>query len=147
VLPSYGQGLSARRLALPTLEELRPPPGPRTVVLVVGELIKRTAVPWLCDRVRRLLERGDADLVTCDVADLDNPDLKAIDALARLQLTARRMGRSIRLRHVQAKLEDLLSLTGLGEELPRASMPTGPEAAPTVRTVETDRDRRKSRSH
>jgi ABC-type transporter Mla MlaB component len=130
---------------LTTLEELRPPPGPRTVVLVLGGLITRAAVPWLCDRVRRLLEGGDADLVTCDVAALDNPDLAAIDALARLQLTARRMGRSIRLRHAQAKLRDLLALTGLCEELPTAGF-IGPEAASTGRTARTDRDRRRSRS-
>jgi hypothetical protein len=43
-----------------------------------------------------------------------------VDALARLQLTARRLGRSIRLRHCRARLQDLLVLTGLCEELPRA---------------------------
>jgi ABC-type transporter Mla MlaB component len=123
---------------LPTLNELRPPAGPRSVVLVVGGLITRTAVPWLCDRVRRLLEGGDADLVTCDVAELDDPDATALDALARLQLTARRMGRSIRLRHTQAKLRDLLAITGLCEELPEAATPG--------RRAETDRDRRRSRS-
>jgi ABC-type transporter Mla MlaB component len=134
---------------LPTLNELRPPSGPRSVVLIVGGLISRAAVPWLCERVRRLLERGDADLVTCDVAALDEPDLAAIDALARLQLTARRMGRSIQLRHVQTKLADLLALTGLCEELPTAGPTAGstaPEAASTGRTAGTDRDRRRSRS-
>jgi ABC-type transporter Mla MlaB component len=134
---------------LPTLDELRPPPGPRTVVLVVGGMITRAAVPWLCDNVRRLLDRSDADLVTCDVAALSDPDPTAIDALARLQLTARRMGRSIRLRHVQAKLADLLELTGLCEELPTARPPIasiGSEAASTGRTAGTDRGRRRNRS-
>jgi ABC-type transporter Mla MlaB component len=133
---------------LPTLEELRPPRGPRTVVLVLGGMITRAAVPWLCEHVRRLLARSDADLVTCDVAALSDPDPTAIDALARLQLTARRMGRSIRLRHVQAKLAALLELTGLCEELPTAGPTagsTGPEAASTGRTAGTDRDRRRSR--
>jgi ABC-type transporter Mla MlaB component len=134
---------------LPTLDQLRPPPGPRTVVLVVGGMITRPAVPWLCEHVRRLLARSDADLVTCDVGSLSDPDPAAIEALARLQLTARRMGRSVRLRHVQTKLADLLELTGLCEELPTAaptSASTGSEAQSTGRTKGTDQDRRRSRS-
>ena len=97
---------------------LRPPPGPKTVVLVVGGPIPRAAVPELCERVQRMLCTRGADLVTCDVAALAKPDLSAIDALARLQLTARRLGRSIRLRHARADLHGLLALTGLCEELP-----------------------------
>jgi ABC-type transporter Mla MlaB component len=111
-------------------------------------MITRAAVPWLCDHVRRLLDRSDADLVTCDVGALSDPDPTSVDALARLQLTARRMGGSIRLRHVQTKLADLLELTGLCEELPTAaptSASTGPEAVSTGRTAGTDRDRRRSR--
>jgi ABC-type transporter Mla MlaB component len=134
---------------LPKLKESRPPSAPRTVVLVVGGMITRAAVPWLCEHVRRLLARNNADLVTCDVGALSDPDPAAIDALARLQLTARRMGRSVRLRHVQTKLADLLELTGLCEELPTAgpsSASTGPEAASTGRTAGTDQDPRRSRS-
>jgi ABC-type transporter Mla MlaB component len=97
---------------------LRPPSGPKTVVLVVGGPIPRAAVPGLCERLRRMLCTRGADLVTCDVGALANPDLSAIDALARLQLTARRLGRSIRLRHVRADLHGLLALTGLCDELP-----------------------------
>jgi ABC-type transporter Mla MlaB component len=57
-------------------------------------------------------------MVTCDVAALEKPDVTAIDALARLQLTARRLGRSIRLRKAPVTLRDLLDLTGLCDELP-----------------------------
>lgn len=100
---------------------LRPPQGPRTVVLVVGGPIARTAVPGLCERVRALLTTRGADVVTCDVAAVEHPDATAVDALARLQLTARRLGRSIRLRHAPDDLRELLALTGLSDELPLCS--------------------------
>ena len=101
-----------------TLERLRPPRGPRSIVLDVRGPIGRAAVPGLLERVRLLLATGDVDLVTCEVGGLAEPDSVAVDALARMQLAARRMGRSIRLRHVRAKLQDLLQLTGLCEEVP-----------------------------
>jgi len=97
---------------------LRPPPGPRTVVLVVGGPIAREAVPGLCDQVRKLLATRRADLVTCDVAALTPADATAVDALARLQLTARRLGRAIRLRDAPDELRDLLALSGLRDALP-----------------------------
>ena len=97
---------------------LRPPPGPRTVVLVVEGRIPRGAVPGLCEQVRSLLVTRRADLVTCDVAALAPADATAIEALARLQLTARRLGRAIRLRDAPDELRDLLTLTGLRDSLP-----------------------------
>jgi len=97
---------------------LRPPPGPRTVVLVVEGPIARTAVPGLCERVQTLLATRGADVVTCDVAHVEHADATAVDALARLQLTARRLGRSIRLRNAPDDLRELLALTGLSDELP-----------------------------
>jgi ABC-type transporter Mla MlaB component len=42
-------------------------------------------------------------------------DLGLVDELARLQLTARRFGCCIRLRHVDPQLSDLLHLSGLGD--------------------------------
>jgi ABC-type transporter Mla MlaB component len=80
--------------------------------------IAHAAVAALCERVRLLLAAGDVDVVTCDVSRLVDLDAVAVDALARLQLTARRAGRSIRLRRARAELQDLLVLTGLCDELP-----------------------------
>lgn len=45
------------------------------------------------------------------------PDLALVGRLARLQLTARRMGCSIVVRHPTAELADLLDLTGLAGSL------------------------------
>jgi hypothetical protein len=41
------------------------------------------------------------------------PDVLTVDALARLQLSARRHGRRLRLRDASAELQDLIELVGL----------------------------------
>jgi ABC-type transporter Mla MlaB component len=64
-----------------------------------------------------LLECG-GDVVRCDVAAVVHPDIVLIDALARLQLTARRFGCQVRLRHACGELRDLLALMGLTEVVP-----------------------------
>jgi ABC-type transporter Mla MlaB component len=45
------------------------------------------------------------------------PDALTIDALARLQLSARRHGRRLRLYHASEELRDLIDLVGLSEVL------------------------------
>jgi ABC-type transporter Mla MlaB component len=104
----------------PTTPEgaLRPPREPSTIVLVVSGPITRADVPGLCERVRVLLEGSDADLMICEVGALIDSDVVTIDVLARLQLTARRLGRQVRLRHACAELQDLLALTGLSDVVP-----------------------------
>jgi ABC-type transporter Mla MlaB component len=79
--------------------------------------VTRDAIPAVCERARRLLEGCDAGPVGCDVGALAEPDAITIDALARLQLTARRLGRRVELRRSCEELEDLLELTGLREVL------------------------------
>ena len=46
------------------------------------------------------------------------PVLRSVDALARLQLAARREGCSIELRNASAALRDLIALVGLVDVLP-----------------------------
>jgi anti-anti-sigma regulatory factor len=87
-------------------------------VLSLEGTIGPADVPELCRRVRRLLEETEEAWIVCDVARLHAPDAVAIDALARLQLAARRLGREIRLFGACEWLQDLLHITGLGEVLP-----------------------------
>ena len=87
------------------------------LVLVLGGSIARQEIPALCERVRATLECSGEGPVDCDVGALD-PDAVSVDALARLQLTARRLGRTVRLRHSCGELQELLALTGLREVLP-----------------------------
>jgi len=54
--------------------------------------------------------------IVCDVGALA-PDAAAVDALARLQLTARRLGYEICLRDASVDLQDLLDFIGLRDVL------------------------------
>jgi ABC-type transporter Mla MlaB component len=99
--------------------------------MVIDGPIARADVRRLCERVRVLLEGTDAELVLCDVDALSDPDLGTVDALARLQLTARRLGRRIRLRGACDELQDLLALSGLNDIVPLAvGLPVEPGGQP-----------------
>ncbi|MGH2455604.1 MAG: STAS domain-containing protein [Candidatus Limnocylindria bacterium] len=68
----------------------------------------------LCARLQRVLRGGGADEVSCDVAGVTRPDLRLVDALARLDLTASRLGCRLRLRRASPQLCELIGLVGLG---------------------------------
>jgi ABC-type transporter Mla MlaB component len=81
-------------------------------LVISGPLTPRDAAA-LCERARSELERSDAQVLVCDVAALTQPDAGTVEALARLQLTARRLGRQVRLREPSRELRELLDLCGL----------------------------------
>ncbi len=87
------------------------------MALVLSGPIAPADIAALCDHAGALLEGSDADLVVCDVGALVDPDAVTVDALARLQLTALRGGRRVRLRHACDELRELLALSGLAEVL------------------------------
>ncbi len=60
------------------------------------------------------------DRIVCDVGAIDKPDLAAVDALARIQLGARRCGAQVSLHNPCEELEELLTFLGLDEVLPSA---------------------------
>jgi hypothetical protein len=70
-------------------------------------------VPALCERLRILLDASSADRVDCDCVAVTDPDMRTIDALARLQLTAARRGSRLVLRGAPASLLELVALAGL----------------------------------
>lgn len=83
------------------------------VVLTLRGAIAPADVPRLCARVHALVEGSHADLVVCDVAEVMEADCATVDALAGMQLTARRLGSELRLRGASDELHDLLALVGL----------------------------------
>jgi ABC-type transporter Mla MlaB component len=89
------------------------------VILVVVEAPDPAGAAQLCRRVRAVLGRGDADAVTLDLGRVDRLDLATVAALARLQLTARRLGGRVRVRAADAALRGLLTLAGLDDVVPR----------------------------
>ncbi len=92
-------------------------PAPETIAFSVYGPIARTDLPGLCDRVCALLEGNRAGVALCDVRGVD-PDAVTIDALARLQLAARRHGCQVRLRHASSELLELVAFMGLRDVLP-----------------------------
>ena len=93
-----------------------PTPGPHEVAFAIRGPIDRADLPGLCDRVCALLGQGGA-VVPCDVVGVE-PDAVTVDALARLQLAARRRGCEVRLRSASAPLLELVELMGLSRVLP-----------------------------
>jgi ABC-type transporter Mla MlaB component len=91
-------------------------PAQPTVAFTVRGPIARTDLPGLCERVCALLERSEAHVALCDVSGVD-PDCVTADALARLQLAARRHGCRVRLRHASSELLELLAFMGLNHVL------------------------------
>lgn len=93
-----------------------PKAGPHEVAFAIRGPITRGDLPGLCDRVCGLLgARGS--VVACDVHGVE-PDAVTVDALARLQLAARRRGCEVRLRHASEPLLELVELMGLSHVLP-----------------------------
>ena len=92
-------------------------PGPQSVGFAIRGPIARADLPGLCDRVCGLLEESGAGVVLCDVHGVE-PDAVTVDALARLQLAARRHGCRVRLCSTSKALRDLVSFMGLTDILP-----------------------------
>ena len=91
-------------------------PPRETIALAIHGPILRSDLPGLCDRVCAILSDAPADEALCDVRGVE-PDAVTVDALARLQLAARRRGCRVRLRNASPALLDLVTFMGLTEVL------------------------------
>jgi ABC-type transporter Mla MlaB component len=94
-----------------------PAPRPVTTVFTVRGPIARSDLPGLCARICALLERSGPGIAICDVRSVA-PDAVTVEALARLQLGARRRGCRVWLRHASPELQDLLAFLGLDDVVP-----------------------------
>ena len=88
--------------------------------------IARDDMPKLCKRLQALIANDGGGVIVCDVEALQDPDAVSVDALARLQLTAQRLGRNLQLRGASDELQELLALTGLEAVVPCHETP-GPD--------------------
>jgi ABC-type transporter Mla MlaB component len=99
------------------------PPGPavtesdRAVVVLAGPL-DPDSLAALIANVERLLAEGDVQVVVCDVEPYPAADLRVVETLSRLALTARRLGRRIRVRHASREVRSFLAFAGLADVLP-----------------------------
>ena len=90
------------------------------VTFSVGPAVTRADIPVLCAGLAELLRGRARGLVVCDVAGVTRPDVAAVEALARLRLTARRHGWRLAVGGAGPDLVRLIRLLGLSDLLPEA---------------------------
>ena len=88
-------------------------PAPPTLAFAVRGPLARADLSGLCDRACTLLGARPPGIVLCGV----EPDAVAVDAVARLQLAARRHGSRVRLRNASKELLELVAFVGLADVL------------------------------
>jgi ABC-type transporter Mla MlaB component len=89
---------------------------PRAVAFAVRGPIAPGDLPGLCQRVCALFAESGAGVAFCDVSGV-GVDAVTVDALARLQLAARRHGCRVRLAGASAELRELVAFMGLADVL------------------------------
>jgi ABC-type transporter Mla MlaB component len=92
-------------------------PAPQTIDFAITGPIARADLPGLCDRICGLLQGSRAEIALADVGGVE-PNAVTVDALARLQLAARRHGCKVYLREASPELLELLDFLGLADVLP-----------------------------
>ncbi len=90
----------------------------RDAVLLIVDAADPELASTLCESARQILEDGGSELLVCDVRAIPDPDLTAVDALARLTLQARQLGGDVVLLDPAAELRELLDLAGLTGVVP-----------------------------
>jgi ABC-type transporter Mla MlaB component len=91
-------------------------PAQQPLAFAVWGPIRRADLPGLCDRVCALLSEARPTVALCDVNGVE-PDAVTVDALARLQLAARRQGCQVRLHNASPELRELVRFMGLTDVL------------------------------
>jgi hypothetical protein len=109
---------SSRRVLVadPVFSIVEPEPNDAHGTIDVGDADNLPAIIGLCARLHELAS-GDV-AVACDVEHIEGTAGDVVDALARLQLAARRSRGSIRLRGVRPPLRELLVIVGLETAIP-----------------------------
>ncbi len=92
---------------------------PATAEFAIRAPLVRDDLPGLSARFCRVLAMGRPAVVLCDVSAVARVDAVTVDALARMQLAARRNGCQVRLIHASPELLELVRWMGL-EDVVRA---------------------------
>jgi ABC-type transporter Mla MlaB component len=89
----------------------------QTIAFAIRGPIRRSDLPGLCDRVCAMMRAQAPVVVLCRVDGVVH-DAVTVDALARLQLAARRHGCQIRLIGASRELRELVAFMGLRDVIP-----------------------------
>ena len=97
----------------------RPAPSPHGAeaagpLVTLSGRIEPEDAPGLCACVTASAARTDSRSLRYDVAAIEDADVGTVDVLARMALTARRLGRRVALERPRPELSELLELCGLG---------------------------------
>ena len=101
---------------LSTVEDPMAEAEPRMLDFSIHGPIARSDLPGLCERVCGLLSTSGAAIARCDVRGVE-PDAVTVDALARLQLAARRHRCTVHLVNASRELIDLVAFMGRADVL------------------------------
>jgi hypothetical protein len=104
------QGLSPQRVGGDPLTFV---PVPHTVAFAIGGSPPSLDAAALCERLGALVEESGATCVLCDARAIAAVDIQTVDTLARLRLTARRLGCELRVAGASTALLELLGFVGL----------------------------------
>ncbi|GGM40777.1 hypothetical protein GCM10007977_047780 [Dactylosporangium sucinum] len=85
------------------------------ISLALGPVVARSDIGGLCAGLAERLRGGPGGTVVCDVARVARPDVVTVEALARLRLTARRLGWRLVVTGAGPALVELAGLLGLVE--------------------------------
>ncbi len=91
-------------------------PEPRPAALTIGGPLRRSDLPGLYARVCAAFTANTGRLLVIEVSEV-GIDAVAVEALARLQLGARRHGCTVRLASAPHGLSELVSFMGLQDVL------------------------------
>src|SRR5262245_33226311 len=94
-----------------------PTPRAHSVAFAISGPITRADLPGLSTRVCELLSGSRPEIAFCDVTGVQS-DAVTVDALARLQLAAQRLGCRVLLRNASPDLRALVAFMGLTDVLP-----------------------------
>ena len=92
------------------------------VIFTTGGSIERSDIPTICHNVRAAVEHSSPEVIVFDMAALVRADAVVVDALARLQLTLKRLGCTLEIRNVRPHLQELVRFMGLEDVLPQGSV-------------------------
>jgi ABC-type transporter Mla MlaB component len=92
-------------------------PAPARIAFAIAGPIARSDLPGLCARICALLSESAAEVAVCEVRGVQ-VDAVTVDALARLQLAARRHGCQVRLCGASEELLELMRFMGLTDVIP-----------------------------
>jgi ABC-type transporter Mla MlaB component len=108
--------VGADEFAFPGSSNSQMSSGPHQVAFAIRGPIRRADLPGLCEQACALLECPDS-VIRC-IVDAAEVDAGTVDALARLQVAARRRGCHVVLERASPALLELVQLMGLEDVLP-----------------------------